>query len=144
MGAMFSRRVFVAVVLALGLPLTAQAQGFKWWQSERYQADLALSPDQVTRLEAVFQALVPRMTAGKEELEALEKRLSDVIGEGTASEAEVMKQVDTVEAARSALGRTRTLMIYRMYRVLTPEQRLKMKALHDKWEQDRRQGRRRH
>lgn len=144
MGAMFSRRVFVAVVLALGLPLMAQAQGFKWWQSERYQADLALTPDQVTRLEAVFQALLPRMTAGKEELETLEKRLSDVIGEGTASEAEVMKQVDTVEAARSALGRTRTLMIYRMYRVLTPEQRLKMKALHDQWEQDRRQTRRRH
>ena len=54
-----------------------------------------------------------------------------------------MKQVDMVENARSSLGRTRTLMIYRMHRILTPEQRVKMNALHDKWEEDRRQNRRR-
>lgn len=145
MDAKFPRRVLVvAVALLVGLPLAAQAQGFKWWQSDRYRAELTLTPDQTARLEAVYQALLPRLTAGKEELETLEKRLSDAIGEGTASEAEVMKQVDIVEAARSSLGRTRTLMIYRMYRVLTPEQRVKMKALHDKWEQDRRQNRRRH
>ena len=54
-----------------------------------------------------------------------------------------MKQVDVVEASRCTLGRTRTMMTYRMYRILTPSQRVKMKTQHDKWEAERRQGRRR-
>lgn len=137
------RVLVVAVVLAAVLPAAAYAQG-KWWQSDRFKADLALTADQVTRLEAVYQDLLPRMTAAKEELDGLEKRLSDVIRDGTLSESEVMKQVDVVEAARSGLSKTRTLMIYRLHQLLTPEQRDKVKALHDKWEKDRREGRRRH
>ena len=78
------------------------------------------------------------MTGGKESLDRLEKRLSDLIAPGTASEAEVMKLVYEVEDARAALNRTRTLMVYRMHLLLTPEQRVKMKALHDRAEQERR------
>ncbi len=134
--------VTVLAVLALW-PAPAAAQGFKWWQSDRMKADLALTSDQVTRLEAVFQELLPQMTTEKQTLDELESRLSDFIKPGTASETDVLKQADQVEAARSALGKTRTLMIYRMHRILTPDQRVKMKALHDKWEAERRQGRRR-
>jgi Spy/CpxP family protein refolding chaperone len=138
------RRLVLVTVLACLAPTLAAAQGFKWWHSDQVKTDLALNPDQVTRLEGVFQDLLPRMTAEMEELDRLEKKLSEVIRGGTANEADVMKQVDIVEATRSSLGRTRTMMIYRMYRILTPEQRIKMKALHDKWEEERRQSRRRH
>jgi Spy/CpxP family protein refolding chaperone len=124
------------------LPAPAAAQGFKWWQSDSMKADLSLTSEQVGRLEAVFQELLPQLTAEKQTLDQLEARLSDFIKPGTASETDVLKQADQVEAARSALGKTRTLMIYRMHRILTPEQRVKMKALHDKWQADRRQSRR--
>ncbi len=53
-----------------------------------------------------------------------------------------MRLVDQVEESRADLAKTRTLMIYRMHQTLTVEQRAKMNALHDKWEQERRQGRR--
>ena len=137
------RALIVTALLAALAPGTARDQGFKWWQSDRFKTELGLTADQVTRLEAVYQGLLPRLTTGKEELDGLEKRLSGYVRDATASEAEVMKQVDMVENARSSLGRTRTLMIYRMHRILTPEQRVKMNALHDKWEEDRRQNRRR-
>lgn len=137
------RALIVTALLAALLPGTAQAQGFKWWQSDRFKTELGLTADQVTRLEAVYQDLLPRLTTGKEELDGLEKRLSGYVRDATASEAEVMKQVDMVETARSSLGKTRTLMIYRMHRILTPDQRVKMNALHDKWEEERRQTRRR-
>jgi Spy/CpxP family protein refolding chaperone len=138
-------RLFIVVmVLACLAPNVVAAQGFKWWQSDQFKADFALTADQVARLEGVFQDLLPLMTAEMEELDRLEKKLSDVIRGGTANEADVMKQVDVVEASRSNLGRTRTMMIYRMYRILTPSQRVKMKTQHDKWEAERRQGRRRH
>jgi Spy/CpxP family protein refolding chaperone len=135
---------FAAIVAILVgfLAGSIEAQGFKWWQADKFKAEFALTPEQVSRLETTFQDLRPRMTAEMKELERLEDALSKTIGAGSASEAEVMKQADGVEAARSTLGKTRTLMIYRMRLVLTPEQRVKMNALHEKWEAERRKGHR--
>jgi len=31
------------LVLALAVPAAANAQGFKWWQSDKFKADLVLS-----------------------------------------------------------------------------------------------------
>jgi Spy/CpxP family protein refolding chaperone len=140
---MFIRRVLVwCLVLVAMLPAAAGAQGFKWWQSDKFKTDLGLLPEQVTRLEEVYQGLRPTLTAGKEELDRLEARLSAVIAEGVAPEADVMKMVDQVEHSRAELAKSRTLMIYRMHQILTVDQRAKMNALHDRWEQERRQGRR--
>jgi Spy/CpxP family protein refolding chaperone len=136
------RTLIWCVVLLVGLPAMAGAQGFKWWQSEQFKTDLVLAPDQITKLEGVYQGLRPTLTSGKENLDQLEKRLSDVIAKGVAPEGEVMKLVDQVERSRSELTKTRTLMIYRMHQILTAEQRAKMNAMHDRWEKDRRQGRR--
>lgn len=136
------RALIWCVILLVGLPALAGAQGFKWWQSEKFKTDLALMPDQTGKLEDVYQGLLPKMTSGKDNLDRLEKRLSDVIAEGMAPEGDVMKLVDQVEGSRADLAKTRTLMIYRMHRILTLEQRDKMKVLHERWEQDRRQGRR--
>jgi Spy/CpxP family protein refolding chaperone len=130
------------LVLVLAVPCAAGAQGFKWWQSEKFKADLALAPDQITRLEEIYQGLLPKLTSGKEALDGLETRLSKLIAEGVAPEGDVMKMVDQVERSRGDLAKTRTLMIYRMHQILTVEQRGKMNALHEKWEQARRQGRR--
>jgi Spy/CpxP family protein refolding chaperone len=136
------RGLIWCLVIALLVPAAAGAQGFKWWQSDKFKADLTLAPDQITRLEEVYQGLLPKLTAGKEELDRLEAGLSKLIAEGTAPEAEVMKMVDQVEHSRAELAKTRTLMIYRMHRILSVEQRAKMNALHERWEQERRQVRR--
>jgi Spy/CpxP family protein refolding chaperone len=136
------RSLFWCLVLALTVPAVAGAQGFKWWQSDRFKTDLALSPEQITRLEEVYQGLRPKLTAGKQELDRLEGSLSKLIAEGVAPEGDVMKMVDQVEHSRAELAKSRTLMVYRMHQVLTVEQRAKMNALHERWEQDRRQVRR--
>jgi Spy/CpxP family protein refolding chaperone len=130
------------LVLVLAVPAVAGAQGFKWWQSDKFKTDLALAPDQISRLEEVYQGLRPKLTAGKEELDRLETGLSKLIAEGVAPEGDVMKIVDQVEHSRAELAKTRTLMIYRMHQILTVEQREKMNALHERWEQERRQVRR--
>lgn len=132
----------LAIAVLLLVPVAAGAQGFKWWQSEKFKADLALTADQSVKIEEVFQRLLPSLTTGKETLDLLEARLSDVIAEGAAPEGDVMRLVDQVEQSRSELTKTRTLMVYRMHQLLTPEQRAKMNALHAKREQERRQTRR--
>jgi Spy/CpxP family protein refolding chaperone len=125
---------FICLVLALllvGTPVAAEAQGFKWWQSERFQKELALTADQITRLEAIFQTTVPTLRAQKTALEKYEDKLSKVISDSTSDEAKVLQTADRVEATRTELSKTRTLMLFRMRRILTDEQNAKMKVLHD-------------
>ncbi len=65
--------------------------------------------------------------------------MSQLIAEGTASEAKVLQHIDRVEASRSAMGRTRSLMLYRMHRLLTADQRVKLKALYEAVEREKSQ-----
>ena len=51
-------KLFVCLVLSLallGALERGQAQGFKWWQNERFQEELGLTTEQTGRLEEIFQ-----------------------------------------------------------------------------------------
>jgi Spy/CpxP family protein refolding chaperone len=125
--------------LAILLPAgDAAAQGYKWWNNEQFRKELVLTEEQVVKLEAIFQATLPTLRAQNNELEKLDNKLSKLIAAGLAEEQKVAEQVDKVEAARSALGKTRTLMMYKMRRLLTDDQNVKLKAMHEKWERERR------
>jgi Spy/CpxP family protein refolding chaperone len=96
-----------------------------WWRSEPYQKNLGLSADQVSRLEAIFQAALPGLRKGRDELDSQEAELSRLIETG-ADEALVIKQLDKVEAIRSHVNKTRQLLLLHHRQVLTPEQRVKL------------------
>ena len=117
---------------ALGVTVDARAQGSKWWQSDKYKQELALSADQISRLEAVFQATEPTLRTQKAALEKCEDTLSRVISDKASDEHRVVAAVDKVDAARAELSRTRTVMLFRMRRILTDEQNARMKALHER------------
>lgn len=128
----------LAVFVSVPAPAAAGQGGkFKWWQSERFVRELGLSAEQSARLEEVFKASWPALHAAKADLDRLETELSRLIAEGSASEAQVLQQIDRVEASRSAMGRTRSLMLYRMHRLLTAEQRVKLKALYEAVEREK-------
>jgi Spy/CpxP family protein refolding chaperone len=118
-------------------PTDAGQQRWKWWQAPQVQRDLALVPDQVARIEQVFTATWPALQRAKTELDGLEQELSALIASADADEPRVAAQIERVEAARSDLGRTRSMMLYRMYRVLTPGQRVTLTSLHQQWERER-------
>ena len=130
----------VAVVLALivGAAGTAGAQSFKWWQNERYQKELALSPEQITRLEDIYQGAGPAMRSQKAALDRLQGELSKLVSDGRADETTAADLIAKVEAARGDLGRTRGVMLYRMRRILTSDQHVKLKVLFDEHERERR------
>jgi Spy/CpxP family protein refolding chaperone len=117
-------------------PASAGATKFKWWQSERFVQELTLTADQQSRLDAIFKSSWPSLEGCKTDLDRLDAELSKLIAEGTVGETQIIQQIDRVEASRSALGRARSLMLYRMYRVLTPGQRVKLKALNETIEKE--------
>ena len=132
---------FVCLVLSLvlvGWPGIAAAQGFKWWQNDRFQQELVLTAEQVTRLEEIFQALQPTLKTQKETLDKFEAKLSKVIGDPRSDEALVLQAVERTEGARVELTKSRTLLTFRMGRILTSDQNVKLRALHEQWVRDRR------
>ena len=110
---------------------TSAAQRFKWWQSDAAQTEIALTDDQVVQFEAIFQDLRPTLRELMQRLGREEDELSRLMHAMQAEEWEVALQIDKVEGARSALSKTRTLMLYRMHKILAPEQ---IDALHEMWE----------
>lgn len=124
--------------LALLAPQAEDAAGsqrHKWWQSDAVKAELGLTDRQSAELEEIFQAMRPRQKELVERLRVEEEALAAIMQAPDAAEWEVTLQIDRVETTRSALSKTRTLMLYRMHRVLAPPQR---DALHDLWERRRR------
>lgn len=126
-----------ALVLLVSLPHVASAQSFKWWKHERFQRELALSPEQITRLEDIYQGAGPAMRSQKATLERLQGDLSKLVSDGRADEATADDVISRVETARAELGRTRGVMLYRMRRILTSDQHVKLKVLFAEHERDR-------
>jgi Spy/CpxP family protein refolding chaperone len=133
------RKSFICLVLSLivlAAATPAFAQGFKWWQTERFQKELVLTTEQVTRIEGIYQTTEPLLRAQKQAVDRREDKLSKVIQDPKSDEPAVLLAIDRLEAARSEVSRTRNLMFFRIRRVLSDEQNAKIRTMH---EHDRRE-----
>ena len=135
------RKSFICLVLSLVVHMTAAspalAQGFKWWQTERFQKELSLTTEQITRIEGIYQTTEPMLRAQKKATDKHEEKLSKLIQDPKSDEATVLQAVDRLEAARNELSRTRTLMLFRIRRVLSDEQNVKITAMIQRDHQER-------
>jgi Spy/CpxP family protein refolding chaperone len=111
-----------------------------WWKAPDTRAELGISDKQSKEIDDIFQETVPGLRAAKEELDKLDDAVAKLIKEGTADSAVVARQVGQAEQARASLTSKRTVMLYRMHRLLTPEQRAKLDAMFAKREADRRKN----
>ena len=138
---MSKTRGCTTVVLLAGLLSFAVAadatQRYKWWQSAAVAAEIGLTAEQGADIEAIFQSIRPKLRELVRRLHREEDELTAVMHAMQAEEWEVALQIDKVEAARSALSKTRTLMLYRMHKTLTAGQ---IEALHAMWERRRSDG----
>jgi Spy/CpxP family protein refolding chaperone len=128
------RKLFICLVLSLivqALASPAYAQNFKWWQAERFQKELKLTPEQITRIEGIFLASEPLLRAQKEAVDRREEKLSKVISDPKSDEPAVIQATDRLELARNEVTRTRTLMLFRIRRVLNDEQLVKLNVMHE-------------
>ncbi len=128
------RKLLIRLGLSLMVLVAAQpalAQSFKWWQTERFQKELKLAPEQITRIEGIFQASEPLLRAQKQAVDRREEKLSKVISDPKSDEPSVIQATDRLELARNEVTRTRTLMLFRIRRVLNDEQLLKLNVMHE-------------
>ncbi|MPY87628.1 MAG: periplasmic heavy metal sensor [Luteitalea sp.] len=119
-----------------GIETLDEKKARKWWRWDLCKAEVGITDEQSDKLEAIFQSFVPDLHRQKGELDRRETHLSTLLVEGSKEE-KVREAIDRVEDARSDLGRSWALMLYRMYKVLSPDQRRKLKAFSERHNQER-------
>jgi Spy/CpxP family protein refolding chaperone len=110
----------------------------KWWIDQKLRADLGITDQQSVAVEAVWQKTLPALRDARVRLDQLEDALSAMTQRDGSDEAAVIAQIERVENTRAEANKSRTLMIYRMNKILTAEQRAKVKATYDRPEPPRR------
>ena len=107
----------------------ALAQRGKWWQDDRFVRELALTAEQRTHLEEIFQKTLPALRLKMKALDEAQAQFDRLVEK--ADDATVMAQVATVETARAEVSKSRTMMLLRMRRSLTADQWATFTALHE-------------
>jgi Spy/CpxP family protein refolding chaperone len=110
----------------------------KWWIDPDSRRELNLSDKQAAEIDRIFESIAPKQRDLWHEVERLDGELARTIKDSTADPATVAQQADRVERLRAEWNRNRTVMLYRMNLVLNPEQRAKVKEMHDRREEARR------
>lgn len=113
-----------------------------WWIDPQLRAELGITDQQSVLVEQVWQKSRPKLREAWEQLDKLEKSLAELLAHDDSDEAAIVAQIDRVETARAEHSKRRTLMIYRMNKVLTVDQRAKVKALMERRDERRDGGRR--
>lgn len=105
---------------------------WNWWNDAEVQKELGLSTEKVKRIDNIYtrrsEDLKPIGDEFLKQSGELEKMTrARVVDENTYS-----LQVMRVESARSKLSESRTVMLYRLSRELTPEQYKKLLDIRDR------------
>jgi Spy/CpxP family protein refolding chaperone len=112
----------------------------KWWVDAKSRTELGITDQQSAAVEQIWQKSVPALREAREKLDKLEAELTELTGSKAADEAQVTALIEKVENTRAEANKRRTLMIYRMHKFLTPEQREKVKAMFERRDAPRRGG----
>jgi Spy/CpxP family protein refolding chaperone len=111
-----------------------------WWKDADTRAELGISDKQSKEIDEVFQSTLPGLRAAKDELDKMDEVVAKLVKDSTADVGVVAKQVAQAEQARASLTTQRTIMLFRMHRLLTSEQRTKLDAMFARREAERRKN----
>jgi len=118
---------------------------WKWWINPEHRKVIGVTDEQSAEIDKIFESSMPPQRAKWREAEKLEATLSKVLKESLTDVATVKKQVEHLEMLQAERRAMRTVMLYKMNLVLTPEQRVKLEAFRKRREDSqRRQPDRRH
>lgn len=101
----------------------------QWWNDADVRRALKLSDEKARVIEGIFQKRQAEAKAWWEQLQREQDRLTRMTRERVADEATYGLQVSKVEALAARLREGRTLMLYRIYLELQPEQFKKLQDM---------------
>jgi Spy/CpxP family protein refolding chaperone len=124
----------LVIALITGLLVTSTAAGQRvaphqrvWWSDSDIQHVLTLSPIQVTELSTLFERDLPQRRTLHERILQMERELNRAIGKD--DEAGTLQVLEQLQELQRTLNTRRALMLVRMYRILTPQQRQQLASV---------------
>ena len=110
----------------------------EWWKSEEIRQELELSDEAVARLAAIFQTTMPELRSAYRLVRKHQEQFDQLLERVDVTEEEVLHEVDHLETARAEVNKGRAMMLFKMRRVLTLEQRNKLKEYNERRRNERR------
>jgi Spy/CpxP family protein refolding chaperone len=108
-----------------------------WWKDAEVMKEVGITAEQSKKIDDLFHKRLPDAMARETELKKQDTILQRLLTERTVGADVIGVQVDRVEALRTTQYKTRTMMVYDMYLVLSAEQYKKLVAY---WERQRGRG----
>ena len=122
-------RSLILAVLVLFWPSAVAAGELRWWLDPVVQRELALSPRQVSTIDALYRRTLPTRRALRDRLNREERALKNALADGPLDDATAALLIDRVESARSHHNIARVSMLVRIYFTLSTQQRERLAAL---------------
>jgi Spy/CpxP family protein refolding chaperone len=108
-----------------------------WWKDAAVMKEIGMSESLSKKIDALFHKRIPQANAQWTEFKKHEDELNRLIAERKVGADVISVQLDRVEAQRTTLNKSRTMMMYEMYQLLSADQYAKLVAFNER----RRNGR---
>jgi Spy/CpxP family protein refolding chaperone len=105
---------------------------WEWWKDEAVKKEMQLTPEQLRNISNLYDRRVRDMKPMDEAYQKERKELDKMSSERLVEVSVYSIQVSRVEALRTELFKTRTVMLYQIHRMLTPEQIKKLDEIRDR------------
>lgn len=102
---------------------------WEWWNDAEVQKELGLTADKVKQINDIYVRRNSELRPIAHEHQKAWSELDKMTRERVVDESTYQMQVMRVEQARARLSESRTVMLYRMYRTLSPEQHQKLQDI---------------
>lgn len=112
-----------------------------WWADDKIKKELGLTAEQVKAIDDIYMSTKDELASYRESTERERKELDRIIAESKLEQWQILRQIDRMETARANNNKSFYMMLYRMNRQLTVEQRLKLQAVLDRQRRGGREGR---
>ena len=106
--------------------------GWEWWKDDEVRRELKLTDQVVRSIQRKYEDRARVMKPIDEAYKKERDELNRMSRERTVDVATYSIQVNRVDGLRSELNKTRIVMLYEFYRMLTPEQYLKFREIQDR------------
>jgi len=108
-----------------------------WWKNPRDMAEIGLTAAQSEEIDRIFRTEIEKIRPMHRAVTELERGVDATSRANSADIEAYARQVRQVEHKRAELNTARTVMLYRMRRVLNAEQNVKFQAFYDRREAER-------
>lgn len=100
-----------------------------WWLDENSKKELGLTPTQVKAIDDIYNSSKDELTTYRENMDRERREIDVLIAESKVEQWVVLRHIDRMETQRSSYNKTFWMMLYRMNRALTAEQRVKLQEM---------------